>query len=651
MILNFELSQKLLNYLKIYTHIAFVFVLFCSFVKCNIYAQTNWDDAKREGKATLIFYYYNVKPFFYQEEESLKGPEHELVEEFRKYIEKKHNIKVTINFQGYEEFPKYYERVKRGESGEFGIGTTSITEKRLKEVKMSKPYLPDIDIMVNSPNLSMAKDTAQWLKLFKNAKAVTIPNSAFEKSLLELKKIKPDLKFEYVLNRGKVREKLIENKDLFALYPLPDYLYWHKEGIKLQRQTLFSLERKGYGIIMPRKSDWDTVLDDFLDDAASQKTWESILEKHFGKEIHQFINAYSKEKNKEMALLNQEKLLQGVELEKNQILMKLQQSRQNMLYWGLLVVAVIIILVSVLVFIQIKSNQILKLKNKEIEHQKHELEENYGVLTKQNKQITDSIKVAKAIQTGILPFSQRIKYTLGEENFIIYKPKDIVSGDFYWLGNVAPSRGPMGSLQSEKIFLALSDCTGHGVPGAFMTMLGYSFLNDIINSQDIHVPSKILSTLHRIVRKALVQDNGNNEDGMDVAIVCIEKINEQKYKVTFSGAKRNLLVFTDNQIIEFQGDRKSIGGGADKKDSISFNDVVIQLNKGDMLYLYSDGFTDAANINRRSLGKKKLVQKLENIANLPCAEQKNQLEEMLEEHQKDTEQRDDITLWGVRLTI
>ncbi|TAG46167.1 MAG: hypothetical protein EAZ31_00770 [Cytophagia bacterium] len=611
----------------------------------------SWAKAKELKKGKIIFYYYDVKPFFYTEQAERKGPESELVEAFIKYIKREHSIELEVEYQSYEEFPKYYNKVKNGMTGEFGIGTTSITDKRLSEIKMSKPYLPDIDVMVNSPNLPVAKDTTEWLQIFKKAKAVTVPNSAFEKNLLEFRRIKPNLDFIYVLNRGKVREKLLENDNLFALYPLPDYLYWHNQGVKLKRQNLFSLQRKGYGIIMPKNSDWDGILNAFLEDTIFKKEWQIILEKHFSKEIHKFISDYRGEKNKEMALLHHEKEQQGAEIERNQTMMKLQKSTQTMLIFILVVVGLVILLVIGLVFVQIRNNNILKAKNHEIEAQKEELEVSYSVLNKQNKQITDSIRAAKAIQSAMLPFKQRIKYTLGEENFIIYKPKDIVSGDFYWLGNIDATKDKEGNNQNEKIFVALADCTGHGVPGAFMSMLGYSFLNDIINSQDIHQPKKILEAMHKTLRKALSQENGLNQEGMDLVLICIEKIDKKNYKVVFAGAKRNLLYFSDNEIKELQGDRKSIGGAFTEVEDRLFTEQTITLSQGDMLYIYSDGFTDAANEQRKSLGKKKLIEVLKENVHLPCAQQKEILKELLVNHQKTTEQRDDITFMGIRLMM
>ncbi|TAE75752.1 MAG: hypothetical protein EAZ85_01690 [Bacteroidetes bacterium] len=612
---------------------------------------TSWAKAKKDKKGKITIYYYDVKPFFYTEAEQRKGPEAELIENFVKYVKRQFWVDLEVEYKAYEEFPKYYEKVKNGISGEFGIGTTSITEKRLTEVKMSNAYLPDIDVMVNSPNLGIAKDTTEWLKMFKNAKAVTIPNSTFEKKLLEFKKIKPDLDFTYVQNRGKVREKILENDNLFALYPLPDYLYWHKEGSNLKRQTLFSLQREGYGVIMPKKSDWDGVLNAFLEDVNFKKEWQTILETHFSKEIHQFIKSYSGEKNKEMALLYHEKEQQGAQIEKNQTAMKLQEARQSMLILILTIIVLIIILVIGLIFVQIRNNKVLKSKNKEIEAQKEELEVSYNVLNKQNRQITDSIKAAKSIQSAMLPFKPRIKYTLGEENFVIYKPKDIVSGDFYWLGTTPAVKNNEIIIENEKIFVALADCTGHGVPGAFMSMLGYSFLNDIINSQDIHQPAKILEALHKTLRKALSQDEEQNQEGMDLALICIEKINKINYKVCFAGAKRNLLYYTDNELKEIQGDRKSIGGAFATVENREFIEHQIELKQSDMLYIYSDGFTDVANPQRKNLGKKKLKETLIENIHLPCAQQKEILKELLTNYQAGTEQRDDITFWGIRLTM
>ncbi|OJJ20858.1 hypothetical protein BKI52_09765 [marine bacterium AO1-C] len=257
-------------------------------------------------------------------------------------------------------------------------------------------------------------------------------------------------------------------------------------------------------------------------------------------------------------------------------------------------------------------------------------------LERQNKLITTSIYYAQNIQQAILPSQEKLQRVL-KDSFVIYRPKDIVSGDFYW----------MSKINDEKIVVAAVDCTGHGVPGAFMSMIGNTLLNQIVNEKKVTNPSEILKLLDKSVYEDLNQQKSSNREGMDVCLCTIEPGNEQT-NVCFAGAKRSLYYTHEGELIEEKGDRFSIGGWQDN-DRKSFISKEIKLNIGDRIYLSSDGFVDTPNPRRKSFGTKRFRKVLQDSIEISISEQRNTIEQALDQFQQDAEQRDDILLIGIEV--
>lgn len=266
----------------------------------------------------------------------------------------------------------------------------------------------------------------------------------------------------------------------------------------------------------------------------------------------------------------------------------------------------------------------------------------YNIIHQKNNHITASIRYAKRIQTAILPDNQAIE-TLFPESFIIYKPKDIVSGDFYWFSEIESEHAASGSYQ----FVAVVDCTGHGVPGAFMSMIGNTLLNELINQKGILEPSSILHQLDLGVKNAVQNQQSNANDGMDICLCRIEKLPNNKVNIVFAGAKRPLYIHNKEGLKTINGDRLSIGS---THKSGNFHCKTTQVNQGDMLYLLTDGYIDQANPQRKRLGTERFHQLLKQHAQLSIQKQKEAFETALLEHQQNADQRDDITLVGLKLS-
>lgn len=291
-------------------------------------------------------------------------------------------------------------------------------------------------------------------------------------------------------------------------------------------------------------------------------------------------------------------------------------------------------------------------------------------LEEKNKDILDSIHYANRIQQAILPKKEEIKKHL-DDFFILYKPKDIVSGDFYWF-NLTPSLSkgegvlsPSGRVR-EGFIIAAADCTGHGVPGAFMSMIGNDQLNHIVLEKKITKPSAILTELNRSIKSALKQTEaeGSTRDGMDIALISIryEVQSIRKILLEYAGANRPLWIVKKDEgqekrekmsspvpftLTEIKADKTAIGGSTE--EDYQFKNHSLELNRGDAVYLFSDGYVDQFG---GSQGKKFMTKQLKelllSIQEKPMQEQEIILNDTIEKWKGSQQQVDDILVIGIR---
>ena len=269
-----------------------------------------------------------------------------------------------------------------------------------------------------------------------------------------------------------------------------------------------------------------------------------------------------------------------------------------------------------------------------LDEQNHKLEDAFTKIEKQHKNITDSINYAKRIQEATLSNTEELKNAFSDY-FVLFKPRDVVSGDFYWFAK-----------KQEIYYLAVVDCTGHGVPGAFMSMIANDLLNQAVHLKKITDPAAILDYLHTEVINSLKQFDGVNRDGMDVAICTTDP---QKGTLNYAGAKRPLVIIKDGAIELIRGDRQPVGGGFSRKNRTPFTKHTFQLDKESSYYIYSDGYQDQfGGEDTRKLTTTAFRQLLAKQAHLPMAEQLKALEDFLNEWKGSTRQFDDILVIGFR---
>lgn len=306
----------------------------------------------------------------------------------------------------------------------------------------------------------------------------------------------------------------------------------------------------------------------------------------------------------------------------------------------LIVVSLVILVILSLLYNQFRlkkrSNELLSKQKDEIEKQANLLEFANNQLVLKNTQITDSITYAKLIQDAILPSEKIIKHFL-PNSFIFFKPKDIVSGDFYWLFQ-----------EGNKTFFAVVDCTGHGVPGGFMSMIGYTLLNDIVKEKKIFDVSKILEKLNVGVMITLNQGESKQDDGMDLSICCIDR---ETKKLSIASANQTVLVIQDNEMKSIKGDIYSIGGIFSMRSKVEFTTHAFDLKKNTILYMFSDGFPDQAGEEKNNkYGTSRLEQILFENYNLPVEKQMEKLSDSFYNWKGCKRQIDDVLVTGLSLS-
>jgi serine phosphatase RsbU (regulator of sigma subunit) len=307
-----------------------------------------------------------------------------------------------------------------------------------------------------------------------------------------------------------------------------------------------------------------------------------------------------------------------------------QASPYNFILYGALLIAFVYLLVMSQTKSLYKARKLLKEKEQalnQIEKQKVELEI-------RDKNITDSLIYAQRIQEALLPsedyFRRRFK-----DSFILFRPKDIVSGDFYWIGE-----------KGNKIFVVGADCTGHGVPGALMSMIGLEIIEKTINEDNIEKPSAILAVMNRGLEKTFSREKNIGtiiRDGMDIGICVIDK---EKKKVEYSGAFFPLYLIRDNSLVEIKGDKLIIGMNP---QGISYTVNEFDLKKDDILYIFSDGYVDqfGGNENKKFMYRR-FRYLLTTIHRFPMNDQKSILEDNIRTWMGRNPQLDDMMVIGFK---
>ncbi|MBA3970946.1 MAG: tetratricopeptide repeat protein, partial [Bacteroidetes bacterium] len=429
-------------------------------------------------------------------------------------------------------------------------------------------------------------------------------------------------------NLGELSMLMGDDENALKYFLLSNKLSEEIHALSFQKGSLRALaelyfKRKDYKTAYDYFSKYSDLRDKLYSDENSQR-------------MMQMESKYQTEKKEQtIQLLTKEKQLHESELGQKRFFVN-----------ALLIGGLLLILLAFLIYnrsrLKQKANDELQKAFSEIEQKNDKLievfniiEQNRDVLALKNKEITDSIKYAKRLQEAILPTDNFI-HSLLPDSFVFYKPKDIVSGDFYWF-----------EKYQDSVLFAAVDCTGHGVPGAFMSIVGYNLLNQAVNESGISQPDLILNAVNKNITKTLRQSEEDSvvKDGMDIGLCSI---NKERTKLEYAGAYNSLWMVRNKALIEYKADKHPIGLFVEE-NLRQFTNNKIDLIKGDVIYIYTDGFVDQFGGEKGKKFKyKQLQQLLLQISDKPMEEQKAILDSTIEKWKGNLEQVDDILIIGVR---
>lgn len=275
-------------------------------------------------------------------------------------------------------------------------------------------------------------------------------------------------------------------------------------------------------------------------------------------------------------------------------------------------------------------------RTREVEEEKDKLEQAKVIIEQKNEDITASIRYARRIQEAVFPEVGALQKNF-PNSFILFRPKDIVSGDFYWFSD-----------KENTFMIAAADCTGHGVPGGFMSVMASNFMNQIVNEDHLIEPAEVVARLNNRIRFALKQDvvGGESADGMDMALCAV---NVREGMLQFCGAKRPLILYRGTEVIEYRGDKQSIGGRSDDNTE-PYEQNSVKIEPGNRIYLFSDGFTDQfGGDEHKKYGSRRFREFLDSLQGLSMHEQGERLGVELDAWRGSVEQTDDILVVGLQV--
>ncbi len=319
---------------------------------------------------------------------------------------------------------------------------------------------------------------------------------------------------------------------------------------------------------------------------------------------------------------------------RNEKLMKEDELKRQRITSLIIGIGFVILLIgAVFIYRSLREN---KKKTKIISEQKKEVEKQKHIIEEREKEVKDSITYAKRIQDAILPSDKNIK-ELFKDTFIFYKPKDIVAGDFYWLADT-----------KEIILIAVADCTGHGVPGAMVSVVCSNALNRAVKEFGLTDPGLVLDKTREIVIETFEKSGSEVKDGMDISLLAVPKIqNSDSINLKWAGANNPLWYCKDGRILEIKGNKQPVGKFIKQTE---FTTQTLTLKKNDVIYLITDGFADQfGGAKGKKFKYKQLIQTLSSISDKPMSYQKETLHEIFENWRGDLEQVDDVTVVGINL--
>lgn len=534
----------------------------------------------------------------------------------------------------------------------YALGMAALDKKdfagAIKNFEKSRNLFEKTGNSIGSINSSHKLGEAYNLSL-KYAKAVKEFDEALKKSILVKNDALIEVSYKYLYETYQLSRNENKAAEYFGYY----------SSFKTKRENKELQTKNKINQLQINKLKEQKLLSEL-----GKKEAENLLEVQTSKLLQTedslaILDIMNKQTQAQIDLLQKEKELKDMKVKEqearlkiNQLALKRKQAELETERAILLGLILIVLMVLVLAFVLYRNFKQKKVANAMIQEQ-------LGVIQSQHTNITNSINYAQRIQNAMLPGERSLKHLISD-SFVLFKPKDVVSGDFYWFYDVKTGTNLNeydpendtgveklpGANEARKIVVAAVDCTGHGVPGALMSMIGYNLLN-MIAARNILESDKILAELNKNVRFALQQYKNDNKDGMDMSLVVIDK---DRKTIEFAGAKNPLVYIQNGELFHIKGDSHPIGGSQGQAKR-SYTKHTIPIDQPTSFYMFSDGYSDQFG---GAEGKKFMIKNFKElllkIHMLPFDEQKNILENTIEEWKGDYEkQLDDILVMGMKV--
>ena len=360
-------------------------ILFTFLPRAHGQSKSNrWSEVKEHSGGTLVVAYSENSPFIYNDAQgNLAGIEFEIMEEFVRYLDEKYNVKLRLEYEHLYDFASLIDTLKNSQRPLLGIASISSLEERKKDFKITDSYMPDIEIIISSKAFGTVSSLGEFADMVKNNRAITVTNSTFEQDIQELQRdYFPDIKIEYVRHVDYLIEAISNADDAWGYVSLPNYLAYFKNGKDISRQRFFMVENPGLSLATTLTSDWDTVLNEFIEDSRFKPLLDQLIEEHLGKTFGEVVASISNinpdlqpdiAANREVGVLTLEKELQDLKLRQSE----LEIDRKNLII-SLGIIVIVSVLIALfflyrLVRLKVNTNKSLSEKNEQIQNQILEL--------------------------------------------------------------------------------------------------------------------------------------------------------------------------------------------------------------------------------------------------------------------------------------
>jgi serine phosphatase RsbU (regulator of sigma subunit) len=519
--------------------------------------------------------------------------------------------------------------------------------KDIVEHSSNKKYLSTIDNNIGWRYMLLDKNDSAYFFLDlsvkasedgKNLYALTFPLHNLAELFLKLKQYEKVFQYayrSYEISRSQgFKDRMVANLITLGDMDLRQNKFASAEnyltqGLQLSKEIQTKLHIKDVSLLLAslyekqqqheKAYNFYTLFAETKDTILNQKNSKIITEMN--------IKYTTEKKEKEIELLKKNEEIQRLELARKRNELDTQRTLSISVGGGLLLLLFAAILLSGQYRLKKRANDLLQ-------HAYDIIEDKNTLIERSNSQITDSITYAKRIQDAVLPATDYLVKLFADNFFILYQPSQIVSGDFYWCAHL-----------ENKIIFVVADCTGHGVSGAFMSMIGNTVLNEIVNEQRETDTEKIAALLDRKIIHSLHQYEGSEQyDGMDVSICCIDRTARE---ISFTGASQYIYVYGE-RLQKIKGNPYPIGG-SQLTNLKKFTSQRISYEKNASIYLLTDGYCDqSGGPSNKRFSSRRLETLLAQVQNLTMAEQKDKLQQSFEQWKGETKQRDDILVVGIK---